>query len=42
MFPAGNWGSRTIAVPSAPISYDTELAGALWDLTADKCGLERE
>ena len=38
---AGTWNSRTVAVPSAPRSYDRELASALWDLTADKCGLDR-
>ncbi|CAL5224486.1 g7180 [Coccomyxa viridis] len=38
----GAWGSGTTAVPSAPTSYDRGLSTALWDLTADKCGLSRE
>ncbi|CAK0787703.1 hypothetical protein CVIRNUC_010925 [Coccomyxa viridis] len=38
----GAWCSRTSAVPSAPASYDGELAAALWDLTAEKCGMSRD
>jgi hypothetical protein len=34
--------AQTLAVPSAPASYDAGLARALWDLSADKCGLPRE
>ena len=28
-----------LAVPAAPASYDADLAKALWDLSADRCGL---
>ena len=38
---AGRWLARTVCVPSAPASYDAELARALWDLSADKAGLPR-
>ncbi len=42
LYRTGAWCSRTAAVPSAQMSYDKELAGALWDLTADRCSLSRD
>lgn len=38
----GRWLSETKAVPSAPISYSKEMAGALWDMSADISNLPRE
>ncbi|CAL8464655.1 g4190 [Coccomyxa elongata] len=37
----GRWLSETKAVPSAPASYNKEMAAALWDLSADMCKLPR-
>ncbi len=39
---AGRWLSETKAVPSAPASYNKEMAAAFWDLSADMCNLPRE
>lgn len=38
---SGRLASSTKVVPSAPLSYDAELAGALWDLSADLAKLPR-
>ena len=34
--------AQPLAVPAAPASDNADLAKALWDLSADKCGLPRE
>ena len=39
---AGRWQSRTLVVPSAPLSYDQQLARELWDVSAAAVNLPAE
>ena len=39
---AGALLSGVVAVPSAPLSYDAQLAATLWNASADVAGVPRE